>query len=218
MDGSRSISKPDFQNQKDFVNDLASRFMGGKLQAQLGLISFSEDAHLHARFTDHDSLRSFQGAVENVPQEKKATRIDKALTLASKHLFTSRGGVLSQVPRVLIVLTSGKQTAAANAIPLEDAVQPSRRLGVRVLAVAVGNQADPEQLRLLVQRDEDVLQVAGFTDLLENTDQIVNRICKMIILPPGKAFVAPHISFILWSSKGAARGVLEWPSPSPHPL
>ena len=177
MDASGSIGDANFQVEKDFVKEVVYAFGVSESGSHAGVITYSDDADLNIRFDEYKRLESFNGAVDNLPYSKGRTRIDKALQLASSQLFSVGAGMRADVPKIAIVLTDGKQTQAADAVALDKAVAPLHALGVQVFAIGIGSEVDSNELRLLVQREEDV-RTTTFEDLQGIVKDISTSTCK----------------------------------------
>lgn len=80
----------------------------------------------------------------------------------------------------MVLLTDGNQTGpdiAPNQIPLVDAIQPIKNLGVKVLAIGIGS-VDRTQLSTLVDSPEDILTPQSFDELLTLVRKTVEKSCR----------------------------------------
>lgn len=115
-----------------------------------------------------------QAAVDRLRHERGKTRIDKALETASRDVFPyARKGV----HQIAMVITDGEQTQEADTKDLKVVSEPLRRAGVQVLALGIGKSVNPDELRLMVERDEDVLLAKSFQDLLVKVNSLIKSIC-----------------------------------------
>ena len=87
-------------------------------------------------------------------------------------------GSRRNVPRIAMVLTDGEQTKVPDAMDLRSASAPLRAVGVRVLAFGVAKKVNERELRLMVERDEDVIHVESFNELIANTKGLTRSICQ----------------------------------------
>ena len=177
------MTKKDFEKEKDVIKKLASKFDVGQSKSHLGLISFSSDAQIPVKFGDHLDLLSFQDAVDKIPFAAGGTRFDKAFGVAANGLFSASGGVRANLPKVMIILTDGKQSADYDAVPIERSVLPLRHLGVRIFALAIGDQVDMSELRQIVNDPKDIHAVKDFDELLGNIKNVGNKTCEIIKRP-----------------------------------
>lgn len=184
LDTSGSISDENFKKQKNFVKALASSFDPSSTKHQLGLISYSNDAQMEVSFKEKADRKTFEEAIDRVPHKKGRTRLDKALKLASSQLFTANGGIRPGQRKVMIILTDGRQSQDPDTVPLQDAVRPLKQLGVRIYAVAIGDEVDLPDL-LPVTDSKDVFTVSDFDDLANMANDIALKTCRVTALAQG---------------------------------
>lgn len=177
------MTKKDFEKEKEVIKKIAATFDVGKAKSHLGLISFSTDAHIRVKFGDNLDLRGFQDAVDKIPFAAGGTRFDKAFGEAANGLFSPNGGVRPDLPKVMIILTDGKQSADYDAVPIERSVLPLRHLGVRIFALAIGSQVDMNELRQMVNDPKDIRAVKDFDELLGDVKKVGNETCEIIKRP-----------------------------------
>ncbi|XP_048579839.1 uncharacterized protein LOC5504566 isoform X2 [Nematostella vectensis] len=175
MDASRSIGEEDFQKERDFVKSLASSYALD--ETLTGVITYSDEAKIVIPL-GHFTADGFRQAVDRVRYTHGRTRIDKALKLAASDLFTQNGG--RGVPKLMVILTDGVQTPDPDAVPLDQAVIPLRKKGVKLFAVGVGPYVKPSELRLLVESEADLFYAKDFDDLLRKAAEISIRTCADI--------------------------------------
>ena len=89
---------------------------------------------------------SFNEAVDGIPLMGKTTRIDKALRLAQREMFSLSNGGRPGRPKVLILLTDGSQTAENDAEDPVKVADEIRAVGVRLLVIGIGKGIDKEEL------------------------------------------------------------------------
>lgn len=198
MDASASIGEFDFQKERDFVKAVADSFTLAHDQAIVGVITYSDNAKLDIPLGKYMSAERFKLEVDRIPYILGRTRIDKALKLATTDFFGKNGRSRPGFPKIMIILTDGVQTPDPDAIALDQAVIPLRRAGVRVFAVGIGGHTRPSELRLMVERPDDVFMAADFDDLLKKTYQIAERTCQEIERPPGILIPSYFFSIFLF--------------------
>ena len=82
------------------------------------------------------------------------------------------------MPRVLVVLVRGKGPRPKDFRKLENNVKALTKMNVRIFVVAIGNDMDKQQLRLLVSRDRDLLDLKSFSALANYGENITNLACE----------------------------------------
>lgn len=177
LDSSESVGLQNFQNLLDFVRKLAKTLRMSRSGTHASVVIFSDIARVQIRLDDHDDIREFNKALDDVPYLGKKTRIDKALQVASGGVFNSRAGMRAGVRRVVVLLTEGHQTRTFDAIPLRYAVEPLRRKRVDVFAVGIGSDARYGELRSLTN-SEKVLLVKTFEGLTRIAEELSDKMCR----------------------------------------
>lgn len=187
MDASESMTEEDYEKQKNFVIKVAESFYMTPKTTQFALVTYSSRANVHIRFRDHLNQDSFRTVVQHLPFAASGTRFDRALKLAAEEIFTAKSGARAGVPRVIIILTDGRQSNDHDAIPIQDAVLPLQQLSVRIHAVAIGSQVNRVELRKLVVKEEDIFSIKDFDNLVNKSRLLASKTCGSITRPvPGK--------------------------------
>lgn len=200
VDASESMTKKDFETQKEVIKRIAATFDVGPTKSHLGLITFSSHAQVCISFSENLDQESFQSIVDSLPFAAGGTRFDRAFQVAANDLFSRNSGVRSNLPKILIILSDGKQSADYDAVPIERSVLLLRRLGVRILALAIGDQVDIREMQQIVADSKDVYPVKDFDSLLDKVQNVSNKSCE-IIKRPGNSKEIDAIELIL--SQGA---------------
>ena len=96
--------------------------------------------------------------------------MDKALEMASTVFDNSRSGVR----QIVVVLTAGPQYEGSK--PLIRAVERLRAIDVEIYVIAIGTQVKKSEVTPVVNRKEDILEVASFELLSSNVKPIRDHI------------------------------------------
>ena len=159
---------------------MLSTFYVGMQETRIGVITANKNATIDIRFDKHNTIKAFNQAVANITLRKGATQLDRAVRLASSRLFTVDFGSRSNVPRVLVILSDGREEVDLGAADLKSAVEPLHNADIRVLVVGIGIKANPEKLGQLVEREENVFFVYDFNHLLLKTRDISSSTCGLL--------------------------------------
>ena len=178
LDSSESVGLQNYKKMLDFVRKLAKTLGMSQSGTHASVVIFSDTAKVQIRLDDHDDIREFNKALDDVPYLGKKTRIDKALQVALGGVFNSRAGMRAGVRRVAVLMTEGHQTRTFDAIPLRYAVEPLRRKRVDVFAVGIGSDARYDELRSLTNSDQKVLLVRTFEGLSRIAEELSNKMCR----------------------------------------
>ena len=104
MDASGSIHPRDFVRLKKFIKDVVEYLLIGPDLTHVGLIEYSSRASLQLRFNELYDEDAIKAKIDAVPHTRGRTRMDLALEVASRDLFTLRGGMRPSARKVSIVL------------------------------------------------------------------------------------------------------------------
>lgn len=178
LDSSGSITPNEFQQAKDFIELMANSFLKNKVGSRVGLIQYSIVPTINARFSDGLTSNQFRSVLDKVVHKGGYTRLDRALLLAGEKLFSDEEDMRKDIPKVLVVITDGINTDAPDFTPLDTAVAPLRRAGVRVFIVCIGSKKGLEELYLLTQQREDFYHVKTYNDLALQLRRISKDSCE----------------------------------------
>ena len=160
------------------MKTLAASFGISKDGAHAGVVTFSSDVEHSIKLNDHFNLNDFNKAVQGISHMKNYTRIDKALRLTQKEMFTAANGGRPDAKTIVIVLTDGSQTRQG----LKDLEDPAlvarelRDIGYTVLAIGMGSGADTNELIAITGNEDHVYSATTFEELI--TEEFLNRVNK----------------------------------------
>ena len=83
------------------------------------------------------------------------------------------------VHQIAMIITDGVQTQVADTKDLREASAPLRDAGVKILAIGIGSSTDPAELRLMVEKDEDVILAKNFDHLLLKLNSLIKKTCSL---------------------------------------
>lgn len=175
IDSSGSIARRNYEKIKAFVKYIARSFGISATGSRAGIVLYSTTASVKAHFGQYPTTEEFNKAVDDLPHERGYTYIDKALGVANWQLFPR---ARKNVPKIAMLLTDGEQTDPDGTVNLRRASAPLRREGVRLIAFGVGKRINVRELRLVVERDEDVVRVMKFDDLITKVRNYTASLCQ----------------------------------------
>lgn len=178
MDMSSSITVKNYEKQRNFIKNVADTFSVSMGKTEAGVVTYNEEASLWIRFGQHKNNEEFKTAVDKIPYWGGQTRLDRGLKMAADGLFGAIKHERTNLSKILIVLTDGDQSSDSKATPLDQAVLPLLQLGVKVLAVGVGSDVSRDELRLIVEKEEDIFTMDDFDELLAKSNQIARAACE----------------------------------------
>ena len=173
LDSSGSL-RNDYSKEKDFLKALASTFGVSDKESRAGVVTFSYYTEHSIKLNDHSDLSSFNEAVDKIPLMGSTTRIDKALRLTQKEMFTLPNGARPGVNKVLIVLTDGSQTQDAGAEDPGDVAEELRQAGINILTIGIGKGINTTELAHIAGGADNVYSAATFDELVSN--EFLNKV------------------------------------------
>ena len=166
LDSSGSL-RTEYHKEKEFLKAIASQFGVNQNSSRIGVISFSYFAELSIKLDDHDSLHTFDKAVDDIPNMGSTTRIDKALRLAQNELFDEENGARFQVNKILIMLTDGSQTQDDESEDPAMIAQEIRDSGIQMLTIGIGPGTNISELTRIAGSRQNSYSTESFDKLLE---------------------------------------------------
>ena len=126
------------------------------------LVVFGPEASLKARLGQYKTVEELSEVLEKLPKMNGRTRIDLALKVAEDEIFpNARHGVY----KMAIILTDGAQSNKTQG--LRRSSKPLRDAGVRVIVVGIGVPKEDSDLRLMTDRNEDVVDAENIQGHLQ---------------------------------------------------
>ena len=173
LDSSGSL-RNDYGKEKDFLKTLAATFGVSDKGSRAGVVTFSYYTEHSIKMNDHTDLTSFNAAVDKIPLMGSTTRIDKALRLTQKEMYSLGNGARPGVPKVLILLTDGSQTQDAGAEDPGDVADVLRKDGINIIVVGIGQGINTTELVHIAGGADNAYSAASFDELIGS--DFVNKI------------------------------------------
>ena len=160
---------------------LASAFDISPNGSRAGVVTFSYNAEHSIKLKDHDDLAGFNTAVDKIPLMGSTTRIDKALRLTQRELFSLSNGARPGIPKILVLLTDGSQTADADAVDPGDIADELRDQGIRVLVIGIGGGVNQTELLHLGGGQANTFSAASFDELVSSSfiKKVMEKKCEV---------------------------------------
>ena len=179
LDSSGSL-KDDYSKEKDFLKALAASFGVSENGARAGVVTFSYYTEHSIKLNDYFDLANFNDAVDKIPLMGHTTRIDKALRLTQKEMFSIANGGRPGVNKIVIVLTDGSQTNDKDAEDPGYVAGELRDMGYTVLAIGIGKGVNETELADIAGNKKNVYSAATFEELItkEFLDTVNKKGCE----------------------------------------
>ena len=178
IDASGSVGSWGYYQEKIFVRNTIARFGISRSGTHAAVIVYSTSANVAISLTQYTSYSRFYYAVQRIPYTRGTTRIDLALKVAAEQVFSEDGGVRSNVPKILVLMTDGVQTRTRDSLPLDKAVLPLKSQGVQVYALAIGHFTKTNELRLIVDKSSYIFRSSKFSELSGVIGRLAVTTCR----------------------------------------
>ena len=172
MDSSVGVGIENYLREKEFIKAVSQALNHGERATRSSLVIYGDDPRPLTRFNTHKTLEEFKSVVDRAPYLRGTRRIDKALEYAAHALGDSR----PDVPKIVVLLTSGTQSTAVGAKFLDVASKPLRALGAKTFIVAIGREPDIWELRPVVEELNDIFRVPSFLALPSRSNSFAQRV------------------------------------------
>ncbi|KAL3967672.1 hypothetical protein ACER0C_029705 [Sarotherodon galilaeus] len=165
LDGSGSVSQPDFQTMKRFVKEIIQSFLSS--ETQFSVSQFSSYPEVHFNFKKFSSSGSVETDINGIRQQGGSTYTANAITHVVNNVFTPQRGSRPNGKKVLIVITDGQST---DRYDLRDATKQAESKNIVRFAIGVGSAFRlpdaRKELRTIASIPSYVFEVENF-DALE---------------------------------------------------
>lgn len=172
MDSSSLVNQQDFTKEKDFVKQVARYLSVTPGKSRGYVITYGDRTQDVVRFDSYRNVPEFERAVDSARFVGGSRRIDRVLDAAKNALSSAR----LDAPKIVVLLTAGRHTPAADAKTLDAAAKPLRDLGARTYVVAIGRGPSKQELQPIVERPGEIIEVDRFEGLKSTAYPTAKRI------------------------------------------
>ena len=183
VDSSDSVTSLDFQLEKSFVKAIARSLNVAPDRSRGSVIFYGSKYNIVLSLDEATNLDGLKRAVDSASYVDGPRRMDLALEAAAAVMNQAT----RDVPKIVILLTAGKQTSTNTPFPFRNAVKALTDLGAQTYVVAISGKPDKQELVTLVDDREDIFEVPRFGVLLPQA----TRISKSIAVKSGKLLKFP---------------------------
>ena len=166
IDGSDSISDPDFDKIKSSVDILIQQLDIGKDKIHVGVVLYSSD------ITDAVDLLDDKDALSDVVVQLKPAHMGTNTALGIETLRTILNSGRPDAPKMGVVITDGK-SLDPNAT--RDAAESAIADGIAMFSIGIGGMINLEELKGIASGPEDSVTFGDFDGL--SLDDVAKEIC-----------------------------------------
>ncbi|KAL3967677.1 trace amine associated receptor [Sarotherodon galilaeus] len=176
LDGSGSVSSPDFRTMKKFVRDLIESFLSSDTQFSVSQFSSAPQVHFNLQ---KFNLPEMEDKINRIQQHSGRTYTARAIKEVVEKVFTPQKGSRPNVKKVLIVITDGASNDREN---LEGAVEQAENKTIVRFVIGVGDAFDKteakQELHTIASSpsEKHVFEVKNFNALEEIRQNLQDKI------------------------------------------
>ena len=152
------------QDQKTFnsikagIKSTISGFSFNETGPRAALISFSSQGVLQLPFELYDNPSSFKSAVDLVPKENGERNISSGLQVTLQYLKSQDGSKNKRNAQLVYLVTTGEQAKGPGSIPPSYVAESFHELGIKILALGIGDNVSKNQL-IKITRDDNLVRI-----------------------------------------------------------
>lgn len=168
VDSSFDVDQNTFNRQKSFVKSMVRSLTLSPEKSRVAVIGFGNVPVEVVRFSSSQDVAAITREVGNARKVVGRRNIAKVLEFVASVLDKAR----PSVPKVVILLTAGSE------LYLTAPSQALRDLGTKRYVIAIGPNADEEELTPIIDEPPDMFTVATPKELTWSTEYMVSEIIK----------------------------------------
>lgn len=172
MDSSNEVSSQGYTSEKQFVKSVARALNLAPKKSRVAVIIYSDYATTPIKFADYQTTDRLNDAVDNLIHLRRTRRMDRALFETVEVLKQAR----PLVPKLVFFLTSGRQDIGAPT--LDAAARAVTETGAMTYLVAIEQRPNLRELRVIVEKPDNIISVTAFGDLQQQSRDISKDIAK----------------------------------------
>ncbi|KAK3096747.1 hypothetical protein FSP39_002868, partial [Pinctada imbricata] len=185
LDTSRSVWRPDFKRQLQFVEKVISEFTigPGQKDTRIGVLTFAQTFYIQFYLKTYTRLNSVKRAVRFIRHRQGyRTNTASALKFLSNYMFKPRYGGRPNATHVAIVVTDGESQSKRST---KAAAKAAKESGIQIFAIGVGMRTDYQELRSIGSDPEGkhVFRVNRFSELGTIKDRLPRNACEVKSTP-----------------------------------
>jgi hypothetical protein len=174
MDSSTLTGQNNFRAEKDYLKSLTKVLNIRPGNSRAATVTYGDKPRLVNKFDGYSTVKELENLIDSAPFVGGPRRIDRALEFASSVLTEGR----ENVPRITVLLTSGRQAPSSNGKSLELSAQPLKDRGSNTYIIAMGGDHDRAELNRVVNKTTDVFFVSSFNQLQTNIRPTARQIAN----------------------------------------
>ena len=173
VDGSKTVGSQPFNFLKDFVKQVMHSFIISKQTTRVGFVQISDTGSVNFNLDQYDEVQALDTAIDAIPLKAGKDRFVGQTVMTAYNNVLQVTGRRGLVPRVAIIITTGKSGDDVKSVG-----QSLRKQKVSVLVVSVGQAVKKRQGRQLATSPQHSFVRRDISKLPTVLQKLVERINK----------------------------------------
>ncbi|XP_033750926.1 cartilage matrix protein-like [Pecten maximus] len=180
LDSSSSIRQEQFQDQLNFVQNVADNFKIGSNNIQVGAITFSDETKLNFQLNTHQTKPELKSAIARIPYVGGGTNTAKAIAYAQEKMFTPENGGRAWAAKILVLITDGFLNREHYVAAHQEAYF-AKFDNVTIMAIGVGSGVQDKDLEGLAStpKEKYVFRVNDYQALNTLRNELSIKTCQV---------------------------------------
>ena len=180
VDVSNNLLQSDLPEINNFLKKVANFFHVSNYASHMSVVLAGTQVRVAIGLQEQGARKKefLQAVNDNVKALGGAWSLDRGLRLVKEIVFTISNGARNFLPRIVLVITSGRLSSRKRTV-LQRSAKDLHDMGVHVYVVGISNRVSRYELSLMVKNESEYLyQVDNFKDLDAMAAVISKDICK----------------------------------------
>ena len=173
VDGSKTVGSQPFNFLKDFVKQIMHAFIVSPQATRVGFVQISDTGSVDFNLDQYDEMQALDTAIDAIPLKAGNNRLIGQTVMTAYTTVLQVTGRRGLVPRVAIVITTGK-----SADDVKSVGQSLKMQKVSVVVVSVGQAVKKKQGNQLATSPKHSFVRRDISKLPTLLQQVVQRINK----------------------------------------
>ena len=157
----------DYSLELEFVDLMALKYNLSANGNHATTVIYSNDAKVYISLKDGSNAVSFRKKMLTTPFLGQDTRFERGLYMSRLALMDPGYGARSKFPKLLFVLTDGRQSNPNAGNSVGDMAAELRDLGVHIFVVVIGDAYDENEIMKIASTKSSVFFTKDMADLVQ---------------------------------------------------
>lgn len=147
-----------FSSIQTVIKNIVSGFSFNETGPRAALVSFSGDAVLQLPFELYENPSSLKSAIDLMSMQNKQRRISNGLQITLKYLMSQSASEKKRGSPIVYLVTTGQQVNLPGLVPPTFVAESFHELGIKILALGVGNDVRKDEL-VKITKDSNLVRI-----------------------------------------------------------